>query len=42
MTMQRILILVLVAGSVLALTKGLWSRRKNKKGCGSCSGCGCH
>ncbi len=43
MTMERILILGLVAASVLALTKGLWSRRKTvKRGCGSCSGCGCH
>ncbi len=41
MTMERILILVLVAASVLALTKGLWSRRKSaKKGCSGCCGCG--
>lgn len=43
MTMERILILVLVAVSVLALTRGLWSRRKNaKRGCGGCSSCGGH
>lgn len=43
MTLERMLILGLVVASVLALTKGLWFRRKRThSGCGSCTGCGCH
>jgi hypothetical protein len=43
MTTERMLILILVAASLLALTRGLWMRKKPaKKGCGNCSGCGCH
>jgi hypothetical protein len=41
MDMQRILIILLLAGSLLVLTKGLWRRKKpGPKGCSGCSGCG--
>lgn len=37
MTTQTILILVLVAGSVLLLTRKLWAKKKpGKKSCGCC------
>lgn len=43
MTTQTILIIALVIGSVLYLSRGLWTRKKpGRKGCGDCSGCSCH
>jgi hypothetical protein len=41
MTIQSVLILMLVAGSVLVLTRKFWAKKKpGKKGCGGCCGCG--
>ena len=41
MDIQRILILLLLPGSLLVLAKSLWRRKKpGRKGCSGCSGCG--